>query len=85
MTNTNKLTEPDPDLPPPSPDFDMDDVAEQVLIRFRSISKGSNYLNYCQVEDAIDTAEQLARRLDELNKEMIKYMFDYAQAKASNK
>ena len=37
------------------------------------------------VEETLKTTEDLSRRLGELNKEMVEYMYNYAQAKASNK
>ncbi len=37
------------------------------------------------VEETLKTTEDLAKRLGELNKEMMEYMYNYAQAKASNK
>ena len=37
------------------------------------------------VEDSLKTANELAMRLGELNREMIDYMYNYAQARASNR
>lgn len=37
------------------------------------------------VEESLKTADELANRLGEINKEMVEYMYHYAQAKASNK
>ena len=37
------------------------------------------------VEETLKTTEDLTKRLGELNKEMMEYMYNYAQAKASNK
>ena len=37
------------------------------------------------VEETLKVAGGLAERLGELNKDMVEYMYQYAQAKASNK
>ena len=37
------------------------------------------------VDETLKTTEDLAYRLAALNKEMVEYMYNYAQAKTSNK
>lgn len=37
------------------------------------------------VEDSLQTAADLTKRLGDLNKEMVEYMYSYAQAKATSK
>ena len=37
------------------------------------------------IDDTLKRTEDLAQRLGDLNKEMVNYMYDYAQAKASTK
>ena len=37
------------------------------------------------IDDSLKTAGDLAKRLGEINHEMVDYMYNYAQAKASNK
>lgn len=37
------------------------------------------------IDESLQKAKELAQRLAELNKEMVEHMYQYAQAKASNK
>ena len=38
-----------------------------------------------KIDDSLQTARDLSKRLGELNKEMVEYMANYAEKKASNK